>query len=151
MAVEANASRALTARWHPYNAHVESELAGALRAAIIEQPPPVVAVYLYGSQARGTATARSDIDLGVLLSSRPRPLLRDEARSLEDVAERAVHRPVHAVVLNDAPPDLVHRVLRDGVILLDRDRATRLRFEVQARNEYFDMEPIRRLYRRLPA
>jgi hypothetical protein len=39
------------------------------------------------------------------------------------------------------------RVLRDGVIVLDRDRAARLRFEVQSRNEYFDLEPIRRAYR----
>ena len=46
---------------------------------------------------------------------------------------------------------LVHRVMRDGVILLDRDRAARLRFEVQSRNEYFDLAPLRRLYRRLPA
>jgi hypothetical protein len=33
---------------------------------------------------------------------------------------------------------------------VDRHPAARLRFEVQRRNEYFDLEPIRRLYRRLP-
>ena len=55
------------------------------------------------------------------------------------------------VVLNSAAADLVHRVLRDGVIVLDRDRAARIRFEVHARNEYFDLAPLRRLYRRIPA
>ena len=60
-------------------------------------------------------------------------------------------RPVEVVVLNTAPADLVHRVLRDGILVLDRDRPARIRFEVQSRNEYFDLAPLRRLYRRLPA
>jgi len=54
---------------------------------------------------------------------------------------------VQIVVLNRASPDLVHRVLRDGQILVDRDRPRRLRFEVQARNEYFDIAPVLRRYR----
>ncbi len=60
-------------------------------------------------------------------------------------------QPLEVVALNDAPADLVHRAMRDGIVLLDRERSVRLRFEVQARNEYFDLVPIRRLYRRLPA
>ena len=51
------------------------------------------------------------------------------------------------VVLNEAPCDLVHRVLRDGRL----DRAARVRFEVRSRNEYFDMDPVRRAYRRTHA
>ena len=55
------------------------------------------------------------------------------------------------VALNRASPDLVHRVLRDGRLVLGCDRSARIRFEVRSRNEYFDMEPIRRLYRRYAA
>jgi hypothetical protein len=44
--------------------------------------------------------------------------------------------------------DLVHRVLRDGVLLLERDRSARIRFEVRARNDYFDLLPHLRRYRR---
>ena len=51
------------------------------------------------------------------------------------------------VVLNTAPVDLVHRVLRDGHLLLDRDRGRRIRFEVKARNEYFDLQPVLARYR----
>jgi hypothetical protein len=51
------------------------------------------------------------------------------------------------VVLNSAPADLVHRVLRDGQLLLDRDRSRRIRFEVKARNEYFDLQPVLARYR----
>ena len=37
-------------------------------------------------------------------------------------------RPIQLVVLNGAPPDLVHRVLRDGQLLCERDRSARIRF-----------------------
>jgi predicted nucleotidyltransferase len=119
-----------------------------MQGVIQSAPPDAVAVYLYGSHARGTAAGGSDVDLGLLLKSVPAPRLRSVARGLEGSVERAVGVPVEVVVLNTAPADLVHRVLRDGILLLDRDRPARIRFEVQSRNEYFDLEPLRRLYRR---
>ena len=122
-----------------------------LRSLVAGAPADVVAVYLYGSQARGTASPDSDIDLGILLREAPPPKLRSTARTIESDVERAVRIPAEAVVLNTASADLIHRVLRDGILLLDRDRATRILFEVLARNEYFDPAPIRRLYRRVPA
>lgn len=126
-------------------------LSDTLRAVLETAPPEVVAVYLYGSRARGTAKQGSDLDLALLLAAPPASTLRSLARDIEDVVERALRIPVEAVVLNRAPADLVHRVLRDGILVLDRDRAARLRFEVRARNEYFDLAPLRRLYRRMPA
>jgi len=122
-----------------------------VREAVADAPPEVVAAYLYGSQARGTAGAASDVDVAILLRAAARPTLQSVARDLEARIEASVRRPVEVVLLNGAPCDLVHRVLRDGIVVLDRDRALRIRYEVQARNEYFDMEPIRRLYRRIPA
>ena len=122
-----------------------------IEAVLAETPVDVVAAYLYGSRARGSAGATSDVDLAVLLARAPAATLKSPARDLESQLERALRLPVEVIVLNGAPADLVHRVLRDGKVLLDRDRATRIRFEVQARNEYFDLAPLRRLYRRLPA
>ncbi len=122
-----------------------------LRSLVAGAPADVVAVYLYGSQARGTASPDSDIDLGILLREAPPPKLQSTARTIESDVERAVRIPAEAVVLNTASADLIHRVLRDGILLLDRDRAARIRFEVRARNEYFDLAPVRRLYRRVPA
>lgn len=58
---------------------------------------------------------------------------------------------VDLVVLNAASPDLVHRVLRDGILLLERDRPARIAFEVRARNAYFDLQPVLARYRRGPA
>jgi predicted nucleotidyltransferase len=122
-----------------------------VRRVLESAPSEVLAAYLYGSRARGTASPTSDLDLGILLRTVPPPTLKGVAREIEDTVERALRIPVEVVVLNGASPDLVHRILRDGILLLDRDRAARLRFEVQSRNEYFDLAPVRRLYRRLPA
>jgi predicted nucleotidyltransferase len=128
-----------------------SSLEQKVRDAVASAPPDILAVYLYGSQARGTARAGSDVDLALLFAGDPPRTLKSAARDLESRVESSLRLPVEVVVLNGASPDLVHRVLRDGVLLLDRDRPARLRFEVQARNEYFDLAPLRRLYRRLPA
>jgi predicted nucleotidyltransferase len=108
----------------------------------------IVAAYLFGSVSRGTDTAKSDVDVAVLYRVDPPPTLSSLALRLEAELERHIGRRTQVVVLNGAPVDLVHRVLRDGHVLLDRDRAARLRFEVKARNEYFDLLPFLRRYRR---
>jgi len=108
----------------------------------------LVAAYLFGSVARGTDSSSSDIDVGLLLRTAPSGELNDLRFTLEGNLERALGQRTQVVILNNAPPDLVHRVLRDGRLLLDRDRAARIRFEVRARNEYFDLLPILNRYRR---
>ncbi|MEO8054723.1 MAG: nucleotidyltransferase domain-containing protein [Acidobacteriota bacterium] len=123
------------------------EVAARLTAALESAPPSVVAAYLFGSVARGEAREGSDVDVAVLFSAPSEPILGNAANRLEGDLERALRRPVQIVELNRAPADLVHRVLRDGQILLDRDRGARIEFEVRLRNEYFDLEPIRRMYR----
>ena len=55
------------------------------------------------------------------------------------------------MILDTAPPDLIHRVLRDGELVLDRDPSARVRFEVAARNAYFDLKPFLDRYRRRAA
>ncbi len=119
-----------------------------LRSLLEDAPADVVATYLFGSFARGTASDTSDVDLAVLLRRRPLPTLEGRLLDYEAHLERAIGRPVQVVTLNDAPPDLAHRVLRDGLVLLERDRGARLRFEVRTRNLYFDLLPFLTRYRR---
>lgn len=108
----------------------------------------LIAAYLFGSTGRGTAGSRSDIDLGILLRSAGPGRLGDLRFRLEGELESTLGRRADVIVLNEAPVDLVHRVLRDGRLLLDREPAMRIRFEVQARNEYFDLLPFLERYRR---
>lgn len=119
----------------------------SLRAAL-EAEPAVRAAWLFGSRARGTARATSDVDVAVLFG--PIPDRAEHAWDLEARLSAAVRLEVQVVVADTAPADLFHRVLRDGRLLVDRDPAGRIRFEVRKRNEYFDMTPIWRAIRRLP-
>jgi predicted nucleotidyltransferase len=109
----------------------------------------IAAAYLFGSVARGTARPDSDVDVGVLYSADPPRTLAGLAFGLEGDLESALGLPVQLVVLNHAPVDLIVRVLRDGKLLVDRDRSRRIEFEVHSRNEFWDLEPYLRLYRRL--
>lgn len=127
-----------------------SDVEARLRSYFEADPRGAVAVYLFGSVARGEARSKSDVDVGVLLDSLPPATLDAPQFALEAELERMLHAPVQVVVLNRAPADLVHRVLRDGRLVLDRDRALRIRFEVRSRNEYFDMAQVRARYRRYP-
>ena len=122
----------------------------SLVASARRLPDNVVAAWLYGSVARGTATRRSDVDVAVLVRVVPPPTLEAHAFDVQFALESGIGASVDLVVMNDAPVDLVHRVLRDGRLVLDRDPTVRVRFEVKTRNEYFDLLPVLRRYRRFP-
>ncbi|HVZ37518.1 MAG TPA: nucleotidyltransferase domain-containing protein [Polyangiaceae bacterium] len=107
----------------------------------------LIAAYVFGSVARGTATARSDLDLGLLFRHAPESSLSGLGFDIAFELELALKRQVDVVVLNRASPDLVHRVLRDGILVLESDRRARVEFEVHARAQFFDLAPLRRLYR----
>lgn len=127
------------------------EILARLRERLGPAPEGIVAVYLFGSVARGQARHSSDVDVGVLYEVTPPATLEGMGFGLADELERAVGRSVDLVVLNRAPADLIHRVLRDGILVVERDRNRRIAFEVKARNEYFDLAPIRERYRRARA
>ena len=120
----------------------------ALRTFFASRPAGIVAAYLFGSVARGTAGARSDVDVAVLYEATPPATIEGLPLDLENAIHQLVARPVQVIVLNTAPVSLVHRVLRDGVLVLDRAPSARIRFEVRARNEFFDLQPILARYRR---
>ena len=121
-----------------------------LREFFTAQTGEIIAAYLFGSVARGTSGARSDVDVAVLYAATPPATFEGLPLDLASRLEHLLKRPVHVIVLNTAPADLVHRILRDGVLLLDRDPSARIRFEVQSRNEFFDLQPIRDRYRHRP-
>lgn len=119
-----------------------------LRELFEPGPEDVVAVYLFGSVARGTAGASSDVDVGIVYEKQPQARLEAQPYGMEAELSKRMGRPVQVVALNGASPDLIHRVLRDGVLVHERDLSARVRFETRARAAYFDMLPIWREYRR---
>ena len=119
---------------------------------VLEAHKDVVVAYLFGSAARGELRPSSDLDVAVLISGSGgagscEATLGSLEPSLQADLQEAAHRPVDLVILNHASPDLIHRVLRDGVLLIERDRSARIRFEVRSRNDYFDVLPFLTRYR----
>lgn len=109
--------------------------------ACLEAVPALVFAYLFGSRARGDA--REDIDVAVYGRPSGWPLFRDVLGAL---GERFPTGRVHLTLLADAPPGLVYRVLRDGVLLIDRDAVSRVRFATRNLSMYQDMAHMHRQY-----
>ena len=126
---------------------IESQLGEFLTANAEREG--IAAAYLFGSVARGTARPGSDVDVGILYSEEPPATLKGLGFEIEGDLEDLLKLPVQAVVLNRASVDLVIRVLRDGKLLVDRDRSKRVRFEVRSRNEFWDLEPYLKMYRKM--
>lgn len=114
--------------------------------------PEILEAYCFGSQARGEAAAHSDLDIAVYVDRErlpPAPFGYAAGLIAELMAGLGRDR-LDAVVLNDAPPLLYHRVLRDGERLLSRDLAATTTREGRALSRYCDyQQQIRKIDREL--
>ena len=148
-------SRGPYAGWHTSECYTdfmhEPPETATLRDFFTRHSEGISCVYLFGSRARDDAHPGSDTDVAVLYVQNPPPGLRGLALDLADDLQKALRTAVDLVVLNRAAPDLIHRVLRDGILICEYDRAARVRFEVDARRRYFDLLPYLREYRHTPS
>ena len=109
----------------------------------------VVAVYLFGSQAEGTAGAASDIDLGIV---RAQPL-RGQADAGElyqalygiftDVFDMSGFRDIDIAFLDSASLELRFDAISHGKVVFDDDAHARLDFEERTAALYRDFQPLR--------
>lgn len=103
----------------------------------------VLEAYLFGSHACESAEAHSDVDVAVYVDSRrledsPFGYGSDLAAAL--VSELRTNE-VDVVILNQAPPLLYHRVLRDGIRVFARDLASTTTREGRALSRFCDYVP----------
>jgi uncharacterized protein len=111
----------------------------------------VISAYLFGSHATGHAHRESDVDVAVLLDRRVFPSVRYrfEARIalIGELAAALRTDGVDLVVLNEAPPHLVRRIMTDGIRILcldaEADHAARRTALLRAA----DLEPFLRRVR----
>lgn len=85
-------------------------------------------IVLFGSQRKGGTTARSDVDVAVLWTTRPRPIVRKpwrpsllrEGALVNDLSDAlTVGDNLDLAVLNDASPLLLWEVARHGLCLYE--------------------------------
>lgn len=111
--------------------------------AFLEPREEILEAYVFGSTATGSAQAHSDVDIAVYLRD-PRPPASAFGYAADLTAALMHHlrtNRVDVVVLNEAPPLLYHRVLRDGVRILSRDLPATTTREGQALSRYCDFLP----------
>jgi len=118
----------------------------ALRAAttaVLQRHSDVAAAYVFGSVARGTADAESDVDIGVVYRATVRSSAHDD---LADELAIAVGRAtgterVDVVDLGAQGPIFCHRVLCEGALIHEADRARRVDFESDTIVRAIDFRP----------
>jgi predicted nucleotidyltransferase len=112
---------------------------------VLDADSRIAYALLFGSQARGTAHAHSDVDVALALQ----PGMVLDALSLGELTARlesAAGRPVHLVMMDEAPPGLAYRIFRDGLPLLVRDEGALKTRLARAILEYLDFKPVEDLF-----
>ena len=97
--------------------------------------------YLFGSKAKGYANERSDWDIALYLNTSIKQNGRWPEFELEAEISRTVEATVQVTILN-APlsPVFGFEIIKDGVILLDRDPKLRIDFENRMLRHYHDWQ-----------
>lgn len=120
------------------------------RMATIFENYGVVFAYLFGSQARGVSGPLSDIDVALYLGE---TVAREQwfdlrLKVLGELSDLLKTDALDLVVLNEAPPLLAHRILKEGRLLFCADLRVRLEFEANAVLKYLDWKPYLEKYAR---
>ncbi len=111
----------------------------AAARAVFAGVPQVLALYLYGSGARGEPA--HDLDLGVL-TSKPVSHSQLEAWAAELQQRGAPSGPeIDLRPLVGAAPRFLSNVIREGTVLFESSPDARRAFEHRALVEWFDFEP----------
>ncbi|MCP4664564.1 MAG: nucleotidyltransferase domain-containing protein [bacterium] len=105
--------------------------------------PTIAAVYLFGSVSRGTDSAESDVDLGLLLDQDGPGV--ELHRFLGDLAARlealTAPRPIDLVVLNVQGAVFCHEVILEGHLVYEGNRERRIDFESDTIVRALDFRP----------
>lgn len=112
-------------------------------AEYLGEQPDVAAAYVFGSAAKGTMRADSDVDVGVLFGrGAGNKVTRFERRlELEMALQDRVHRPVQIIDFRAASLIMQYEIMKSGKRVVDRDPAYRVHRETRALGEYLDFKP----------
>ena len=107
----------------------------------LEQDTRLAYALVFGSRARESAHADSDLDIAVGLVPGAR-LDPREFGALVSALEKATGQTVDLVLLNEAPAAVAYHAFRDGHLVLDRDHAALVKRKTRAILEYLDFRPL---------
>ena len=108
---------------------------------LLNKQPHILFAYLFGSKVKGYANERSDLDIAVYFNKSIKQNGRWPEFELEAEISRAIEATVQVTALN-APlsPVFGFEIIKDGVILFDRDPNLRIDFENRVLRHYHDWQ-----------
>ena len=112
--------------------------------SLCKNQPSIIAAYLFGSQAKGTAQQKSDIDVAILLDDQTGGIF--DLLSFIVEAETTTGRQVDIVVLNTASEVLKYQVRKHGTLLFDKKPEARKIFEIKSRKYFEDFLYLHKKY-----
>ncbi|MBK9385985.1 MAG: nucleotidyltransferase domain-containing protein [Planctomycetes bacterium] len=107
---------------------------------VLAAEPKIAYALLFGSRARGTEHADSDVDLAI--GGRDLAFSLLELGGLIARLEEVAGVSVDLVLLDEAPPGLAFRIFQEGLVLFDRDHPAFVERKAKAMLEYYDWQPI---------
>ena len=123
----------------------QQTVAAAVAELFASRPElPVAAVYLFGSESRGTAHRESDVDIALLLEGAP-DRDRDFRLRVELGSELIGHlhrNEVDLVILNQAPPLFARAIVTSGQRVFCRNELAARDFVRDVQLKAADLEPF---------
>ena len=114
----------------------------------LSRHPSVILAYLFGSQAKGKASEKSDVDIAVFLQEPLSDSLQIKLDLLQTLQEAGLDN-VDLTILNEAGSVLKYQVVKHGQLLFEREKGNHKKFQIAAWKEYFDFQPtLEYFYRR---
>lgn len=101
----------------------------------------ILFAYLFGSRARGDAVPFSDIDVAVYVEPAA-DLVSEKLEALGALMDSLRTDELDLVILNTASLPLQARVIRDGIVVVDRIPHRRHCFESLVLRKYFDFSRV---------
>src|SRR3990170_2336546 len=100
---------------------------------------PVIIAYLFGSEAKSTSGALSDIDIAVFIDKGIDKSGRFDLRlRLSNELSAIMARMVDLVILNDTPVQLSFEIIKDGKLIFCSDESTKVDVETEILSRYLD-------------
>jgi len=113
----------------------------AMTEFLTERIPELIAIYQFGSQARGDASRSSDIDLAVLARA---PISAETLFQIAQDLAIQLHRDVDLLDLRAASTVMRAQVIATGQCLDSKDEPARAEFEMYAYSNYARLNEERR-------
>lgn len=127
-----------------YNASIMEQATIEQLQKAVGVMPEIMAVYVFGSFAKGQETKESDFDLAFVVENRK----KIDTHRIYDALDK-VHLPADLdIVVVDAssPPLLLFEIISSGKLIFTRSEKETTDFEANTLKSYYDNTHIRKIY-----